>query len=562
MGAAESYAYTDLEGHMHTVKDMAFADDLMSPSRTLPGIQRKANIVSAFCLIFGLQMMPKKLRAFRMDFTALKNRRPEEELTVHLKDWEPHPIPIRTEGHCKYLGVLIDTQFNFQAEFDQLLLRIRRSLLVLGRKVASKQIKNTVLVLYTMAQARYGATLAALTPKQLSLLDREVSAYYRKVYKCRPGYPSALFYMAKSAGGMELPMLSQQILEAKRRIVTRVTAPSTVHAMSGMMARAARLTGRSSIPGASWVVMPFDPEDNKMEPWISSLASWMHSTDHCLAMRGTALWDMDCPLLDPHEPSSELRTSRLQVLEKYGISCLGDILHPWENSFVRLFLDSSTIPELPDLQVIQTIGREALLRKTGEAGNIFGNSRMLAVLPVTAYDNLWPDKKRKGELYFSASKSRKTRPAEWQTSFASRLRQGQCWFAADLHTVGHFRQDLIYEILGKSADGEGQVRYWCRRWYQDQSRPHFYVVSEAEAGGAVWEPQMHSRDAFILDNDVGLLAIFSRDVFTQTEEEGVASCQISRRLRDYGFRKYCPPLSAPTRSIADVEDLTPFIDAV
>jgi hypothetical protein len=315
MGAAESYAYTDLEGHLHTVKDMAFADDLMSPSRTLPGIQQKANIVSAFCLIFGLQMMPKKLRAFRMDFSELKDRRPAEELTVHLKGWEPHPIPIRTDGHCKYLGVLIDTEFNFKAEFEQLLSRIRRCLTVLGRKVASTQIKHTVLVLHTMAQARYGATLAALTPQQLSLLDKAVAAFYRKAYKCRPGYPSALFYMAKSAGGMELPMLSQLILEARRRIVTRVTAPSTVAAMSGMMARAARLNGRSTIPGASWALMPFDPVDNKWEPWLSPLASWMHSTDHCLAFRGLDLWDMDCPLLDPHEPSSADRSARLKVLD-------------------------------------------------------------------------------------------------------------------------------------------------------------------------------------------------------------------------------------------------------
>jgi hypothetical protein len=563
MGAEESYAYTDIEGHMHTVKDMAFADDLMSPSRTLPGIQRKANIVSAFCLIFGLQMMPKKLRAFRMDFSALKNRRPEEELIVHLKNWEPHPIPIRTEGHCKYLGVLVDTEFDFKAEFSQLLSRLRRCLTVLGRKMASPDIKRVVLMLYVMSQARYGATLAALTPKQLALLDRPVTAFYRKAYKTRPGFPAALFYMAKSAGGMELPMLSRQILEAKRRIVTRATAPSTVAAMSGMSARAARHTGRSSIPGASWAIMPLDPEDNNWEPWSSSLVSWMHSTNHCLAMRGTKLWDMNCPLLDPHEPSSAARTTKLQVLEKYGLICLGDILHPLGTSFALLhWMEPTSNQELSDLQIIRDIGREALLRTTEGVGSPYGNDRMLAALPVSAFDNLCLGNNRKGGLFFAATKSRKIQPAVWQTSFLSHLRQGQCWFATDPHATNHFRQDLIYEILGTSVVGGEPVRYWCRRWYQSTTRRQAYVVSDDEAGGAVLESQLLPLAAFLLSNGVGLQAILSRDVFALKEVAGLATSQTFRCLRDYGLRQCCPPLPAPVRSVNDIELLNTFLDSV
>ena len=46
--------------------ETAYADDLLSRARTPEALQRKADIVSTFCLIMGLQLSTSKLRRFVM----------------------------------------------------------------------------------------------------------------------------------------------------------------------------------------------------------------------------------------------------------------------------------------------------------------------------------------------------------------------------------------------------------------------------------------------------------------------------------------------------------------
>jgi hypothetical protein len=44
------------DGASEPVRDSAYADDLLSVVTTLPALQRKADIVSAFCLLFGIDL--------------------------------------------------------------------------------------------------------------------------------------------------------------------------------------------------------------------------------------------------------------------------------------------------------------------------------------------------------------------------------------------------------------------------------------------------------------------------------------------------------------------------
>ena len=159
--------------------------------------------------------------------------------------------------------------------------------------------KREVLSLHTFSRARYGATLGAITSKQLQCLDKPVSALYRRLYGFMRNFPEALLYALEDDGGRNLPWLSEQINKGKRRILDRVRAPSTKHAVSGMMARLARLTCRSTIPGDSWAIMPGDTTTHKLEPWLGSLVESRHSVGRVLAREGFPRTLLNSPLMDP-----------------------------------------------------------------------------------------------------------------------------------------------------------------------------------------------------------------------------------------------------------------------
>ncbi len=76
------------------------------------------------------------------------------------------------------------------------------------------------------------------------------------------------------------------------------------------------------------------------------------------------------------------------------------------------------------------------------------------------------------------------------------------------------------------------------------------------------ESQLLPLAAFLLSNGVGLQAILSRDVFSHKEVAGLATSQTFRSLRDYGLRQCCPPLSAPVRSVNEIELLNTFLDSL
>eukprot|EP01036_Dinobryon_divergens_P061501 gene61501-biopygen5758 len=65
----QPYRCRGRHGHMYKAGETAFADDMESTTATNEGMQEKANVVSAFCLIFGLRISPAKLRRYFQDWS-------------------------------------------------------------------------------------------------------------------------------------------------------------------------------------------------------------------------------------------------------------------------------------------------------------------------------------------------------------------------------------------------------------------------------------------------------------------------------------------------------------
>ena len=76
--------------------DTPAADDLVSVAGTHGALQAKADIVSAFCLIFGLEVaVQKNLRCFHLKWNA-DDLMVSDNIVIHL-------VPFQTDGLMKHL---------------------------------------------------------------------------------------------------------------------------------------------------------------------------------------------------------------------------------------------------------------------------------------------------------------------------------------------------------------------------------------------------------------------------------------------------------------------------
>jgi hypothetical protein len=93
----------------YRMRETAYADDLLSYANTSQELQRKADIVSAFCLVMGLQISTTKLRRFVLVHSGLETEG-TGSTTIHHTDWTSEEIKIQQEGSMTYLGGMRDLE--------------------------------------------------------------------------------------------------------------------------------------------------------------------------------------------------------------------------------------------------------------------------------------------------------------------------------------------------------------------------------------------------------------------------------------------------------------------
>ena len=113
---------------------MAAADDLLSTCGSLDCLQLKADVVSAFCIIFGLDVATTKLRTYHVRWgnenTDLldHNRNPYRDATggidtmdyimVYSGDWQGVKVQLAEKGMMYYLGIHWDMEYSGQTTMN------------------------------------------------------------------------------------------------------------------------------------------------------------------------------------------------------------------------------------------------------------------------------------------------------------------------------------------------------------------------------------------------------------------------------------------------------------
>jgi len=121
------------KGKLHFSRDTGYADDLVSVMTTLAGLQRTADTVSAFAIMFGLDIAVTKLRACKVEWGHEHSQSTDDDtLTVHFFGWKPGEAAqvalstSRTKRQggtaeaLKYLGVLFDFSNDDSSSFKAL----------------------------------------------------------------------------------------------------------------------------------------------------------------------------------------------------------------------------------------------------------------------------------------------------------------------------------------------------------------------------------------------------------------------------------------------------------
>ena len=65
-----------------------FADDLMASATGSNGQQKLADVVSAFCIIFGFDIKVAKLRAFLLQWGHEQELEQNPTVDLHLRNWQ------------------------------------------------------------------------------------------------------------------------------------------------------------------------------------------------------------------------------------------------------------------------------------------------------------------------------------------------------------------------------------------------------------------------------------------------------------------------------------------
>jgi hypothetical protein len=212
--AAEESPHLDSALRKLLNRDIAFADDLFSTTTETKHMAKKGMIISAFTLIFGLDIASQKLRAFHINYNDRKGRytRGQKPISIHIykSGWIPQEIlllnPIARAqyepAHLTYLGIPLDLDNTTTALFDHIKRKTEQTCTLICNARATT--KGKLAVLQSHLYGFFNYFLPHLTcplSKIRAELDPILSRTYKKLTLNRPTYPSALLYIAKEDAG-------------------------------------------------------------------------------------------------------------------------------------------------------------------------------------------------------------------------------------------------------------------------------------------------------------------------------------------------------------------------
>ena len=207
------------DGQLADSEDDALADDLISVCGSWQALQDKADVVSCFCIIAGMEIAAEKLRTFHIRWgnpsLAGKNY-----ILLHSGNWVPTEVPLASDGWMKHLGIPWDMNTACSTMYQQILeIRLDRALSRLSFFPCSKEVKLNAIEKSLFPALLYQLKFASWPLSAYETLDQHISVTLKKIFGLNNLFPTDLLYMGREQGGMGCKKLSDLAQAAKLSLV-------------------------------------------------------------------------------------------------------------------------------------------------------------------------------------------------------------------------------------------------------------------------------------------------------------------------------------------------------
>ena len=230
-------------GELVDLYDTGYADDCISGSSTLEGLQRKADIFSAIALSLGLDVAIKKFRTFAINHPGGRSPPP---LTIHVREWTPIQVPFSNGAFIKYLGSKQSFDNSSKEEVKTLQTYLVETAERLNSKSGSSGIHETYIKGAPMMKIMYAGAFSSMSLTEARKLDRPLGQHMKDIAHLAKSFPDVLLYSPTALGGLGAPRMSDAIFEGHLRTVIKAQR-SDVRTQNSMRAILARQERKSAI---------------------------------------------------------------------------------------------------------------------------------------------------------------------------------------------------------------------------------------------------------------------------------------------------------------------------
>jgi len=206
---------------LSTVDPNAYADDLNIISPNTTHAQSALDIVSAFNYIMGLTTNTGKMAC------GSNHDNRELQLLVYDSHWQPHPIHISYNEPIKILGVKVDLCNKWNDQIDKSTESITRILNQISRKRVTNSSRHLAFTMSFLATVIYPLKFLPLTLAEYAHIRKPADNFLKRINGCKLQVPTALLYIDKKFGGLQLPDLVDRIQKQKVSCLSSISSSNS-----------------------------------------------------------------------------------------------------------------------------------------------------------------------------------------------------------------------------------------------------------------------------------------------------------------------------------------------
>ena len=278
-----------------TVNDVAYADDIFSFQGTLQALQRKADIISAFCIVAGIQISVTKLRAFAVVW-GNGNQHTTDQIMIHMGKWIPTQISMKSDGDFTQLG----SRWNMDLGNDKAFTDAKDIIDLACSKIVTKRgSMGAKIQAIELCIQRKIAFYAKWMPWPLAWfreLDKHLARYYCEITRSNRNSSHEHLYMGKSSGGLGIRRLSSTAQISKLHLMHQMIAPAAGQeqnqAMLSLVNKGFRAEGKVPLPDT---ITTMGPPIIAQPNWVSSLRDYLEELSIGIKLNGSTRTD---PLME------------------------------------------------------------------------------------------------------------------------------------------------------------------------------------------------------------------------------------------------------------------------